>query len=207
MVNAVGKALVRDNMMKGKKFYTLTADYIFGHDLARAAKSFFDANGGNLIGDELVATDVTDFSPYLLKIRQAKPGRRLLQPRRQPGHQSGQAICRIRPALSDRRLQSQHRRCLGRRRWQSERHLADRLVSHPGRSGLQDLRGQLHQEKRQAAGKPCLDRICVAEDDGAGDERDQVDRDRQADRLFREGNAVRYSQGPQGLFPDRGITS
>jgi branched-chain amino acid transport system substrate-binding protein len=73
MVNAVGKALVRDNMMKDKKFFTLTADYIFGHDLARAAKSFFDANSGKLIGDELVATDVTDFSPYLLKIRQAKP--------------------------------------------------------------------------------------------------------------------------------------
>ena len=73
MVNAVGKALVRDNMMKDKKFYTLTADYIFGHDLARAAKAFFDANSGKLIGDELVATDVTDFSPYLLKIRQAKP--------------------------------------------------------------------------------------------------------------------------------------
>ena len=73
MVNAVGKALVRENMMKDKKFYTLTADYIFGHDLARAAKTFFDANGGKLIGDELIATDVTDFSPYLLKIRQAKP--------------------------------------------------------------------------------------------------------------------------------------
>lgn len=73
MVYAVGKALVRDNMMKGKKFYTLTADYIFGHDLATAAKAFFDANGGILIGDELVATDVTEFSPYLLKIRQAKP--------------------------------------------------------------------------------------------------------------------------------------
>ena len=73
MVNAVGKALVRDNMMKGKKFYTLTADYIFGHDLAGAARNFFNANGGKLIGDELIATDVTDFSPYLLKIRQAKP--------------------------------------------------------------------------------------------------------------------------------------
>jgi branched-chain amino acid transport system substrate-binding protein len=73
MVNAVGLALVRDNMMKGKKFYTLTADYIFGHDLAKAAKNFFDGHGGQLIGDELVATDVTDFSPYLLKIRQAKP--------------------------------------------------------------------------------------------------------------------------------------
>ncbi len=73
MVNAVGKALLRDNMVKGKKFVTLTADYVFGHDLLRAAKIFFAANDGNLIDDELVATDVTDFSPYLLKIRQAKP--------------------------------------------------------------------------------------------------------------------------------------
>jgi branched-chain amino acid transport system substrate-binding protein len=73
MVNAVGKALLRDNMVKDKKFFTLTADYIFGHDLLAAAKRFFGANQGNLIGDELIATDVTDFSPYLLKIRQAKP--------------------------------------------------------------------------------------------------------------------------------------
>jgi branched-chain amino acid transport system substrate-binding protein len=73
MVNAVGKALLRDNRVKGKKFFTLTADYIFGHDLLKAAKTFFAANDGNLIGDELIATDVTDFSPYLLKIRQAKP--------------------------------------------------------------------------------------------------------------------------------------
>ena len=73
MVNAVGKALVREKMVKDKKFFTLTADYIFGHDLLNAAKRFFAANQGNLIGDELIATDVTDFSPYLLKIRQAKP--------------------------------------------------------------------------------------------------------------------------------------
>jgi branched-chain amino acid transport system substrate-binding protein len=73
MVNTVGKALLRDGMVKDKKFFTLTADYIFGHDLLAAAKRFFSANQGNLIGDELIATDVTDFSPYLLKIRQAKP--------------------------------------------------------------------------------------------------------------------------------------
>jgi len=73
MVNTVGKALLRDNMVKDKKFFTLTADYIFGHDLLAAAKRFFSANQANLIGDELIATDVTDFSPYLLKIRQAKP--------------------------------------------------------------------------------------------------------------------------------------
>lgn len=73
MVNAVGSALKRDGMVEGKKFYTMTADYVFGHDLLAAAKAFFDANGGELIGDELVATDVTDFSPFILKVRQVQP--------------------------------------------------------------------------------------------------------------------------------------
>ena len=73
MVNAVGTALLQKGMVKGKKFFTLTADYIFGHDLLKAAKTFFAANDANLIGDELIATDVTDFSPYLLKVRQARP--------------------------------------------------------------------------------------------------------------------------------------
>ena len=44
---------------------------------------------------------------------QARRG--LLKPRRQSGHRPDQAICRIRPALSDRRLQPQHRRRLGGR--------------------------------------------------------------------------------------------
>ncbi len=115
MVNAVGKALLRDNMVKGKKFFSLTADYVFGHDLLRAAKAFFAANEGNLIGDELVATDVTDFSPYLLKIRQAQARRGLLQPGRQPGHQPDQAIRRIRPALSRSSASTSTRRMPGRR--------------------------------------------------------------------------------------------
>src|ERR1700756_2799150 len=73
MVNAVGTALSQKGMVKGKKFFTLTADYIFGHDLLKAAKAFFAANDANRIGDELIATDVTDFSPYLLKVPRAKP--------------------------------------------------------------------------------------------------------------------------------------
>jgi branched-chain amino acid transport system substrate-binding protein len=73
MVNTVGMALMRDGMVKGKKFFSLTSDYLFGHDLAKAAKAFFAAHEGQLIGDELISTDATDFSPYLLKIRQAKP--------------------------------------------------------------------------------------------------------------------------------------
>jgi len=73
MVNAAGEALVRQGLVKGKRIYCLTSDYLFGHDLSKAAKKFFAANGGNVIGDELVPTDLTDFSPQLLKIRQAKP--------------------------------------------------------------------------------------------------------------------------------------
>ena len=73
MVKAVGQALLRDNMVKGKKIFSLTSDYLFGHDLAGKAKKFYTENGATQVGDELVPTDVTDFSPYLLKIRQARP--------------------------------------------------------------------------------------------------------------------------------------
>jgi branched-chain amino acid transport system substrate-binding protein len=72
-VYAAGQALLRDGMVKGKKWYSLTADYAFGHDLLRAAKRFMAANGGEFGADELVPTDATDFSAYLLKIRNAKP--------------------------------------------------------------------------------------------------------------------------------------
>ncbi len=72
-VYAAGQALLRDGLVKGKKWYSLTADYAFGHDLLRVAKRFMQANGGTFAADELVATDATDFSPYLLKIRNAKP--------------------------------------------------------------------------------------------------------------------------------------
>ncbi|MBP0484728.1 ABC transporter substrate-binding protein [Sagittula salina] len=73
MVNAVGTALKQQDDIAGKKFFTLTADYVFGHDLLSAAKAFFDRNDAELIGDELIATDVTDFSPFILKLRQANP--------------------------------------------------------------------------------------------------------------------------------------
>lgn len=73
MVNAAGEALYRDGLIKGKKIFGLTADYLFGHDLSKAVHKFVGSHGGTMIGDELVATDVTDFSPYLLKIRQARP--------------------------------------------------------------------------------------------------------------------------------------
>jgi branched-chain amino acid transport system substrate-binding protein len=72
-VKTVGRSFLRDGLVKGKKWYSLTADYAFGHDLLKVSKRFMEANGGNFAGDDLVPTDATDFSAYLLKIRDAKP--------------------------------------------------------------------------------------------------------------------------------------
>lgn len=72
-VNVVGGALARDNMVKDRSFYTISADYLFGHDLARAAHAFLGGNGGRLTDDAWVATDVSDFRPYLDKIKATKP--------------------------------------------------------------------------------------------------------------------------------------
>ena len=72
-VEAAGNYFLAQNLVKGKKWYTLTADYAFGHDLSRVAKRFLEKHGGQNSGDDLVPTDATDFSPYLLKIRQARP--------------------------------------------------------------------------------------------------------------------------------------
>ena len=72
-VKSVGRSFLKDGLVKGKKWYSLTADYAFGHDLLRVAKRFMEANGGQFAGDDLVPTDATDFSSYLLKIRSATP--------------------------------------------------------------------------------------------------------------------------------------
>jgi branched-chain amino acid transport system substrate-binding protein len=72
-VKTCGRALLAQGLVKGKKWFSLTADYAFGHDLLRVAKKFMAGNGGEFAADKLVPTDVTDFSPLLLEIRNAKP--------------------------------------------------------------------------------------------------------------------------------------
>ena len=72
-VNTLGRALLQQGMVKGKKWYFLTADYAFGHDLTRVARIFLEKQGGIVAGEDKVPTDATDYSAYLLKIRQAKP--------------------------------------------------------------------------------------------------------------------------------------
>ena len=72
-VKTCGRALLAQGLVKGKKWFSLTADYAFGHDLLRVAKKFMEGNGGQFAADKLVPTDATDFSPLLLEIRNAKP--------------------------------------------------------------------------------------------------------------------------------------
>jgi branched-chain amino acid transport system substrate-binding protein len=72
-VKTCGRSLMAQGLVKDKKWFSLTADYAFGHDLLKVAKRFMGANGGAFAADKLMPTDVTDFSPILLEIRNAKP--------------------------------------------------------------------------------------------------------------------------------------
>jgi branched-chain amino acid transport system substrate-binding protein len=72
-VKTCGRSLLAQGLVKGRKWFSLTADYAFGHDLLRVAKKFMEANGGNFAADKLIPTDATDFSPLLLEIRNARP--------------------------------------------------------------------------------------------------------------------------------------
>ncbi len=62
-----------ENKIKGAKWYMLTADYAFGHDLFRVSSKFLKENGGELINNDMVPTNTADYSAYILKIRQARP--------------------------------------------------------------------------------------------------------------------------------------
>lgn len=62
-----------ENKIKGAKWYMLTADYAFGHDLFRVSSKFLKENGGELVNNDMVPTNTADYSAYILKLRQAKP--------------------------------------------------------------------------------------------------------------------------------------
>ncbi|MBI1963906.1 MAG: ABC transporter substrate-binding protein [Candidatus Rokubacteria bacterium] len=61
------------NLIRGAKWYMLTADYAFGHDLYRVSTRFLTENGGSVLANDMVPTNTADYSAYILKIRQAKP--------------------------------------------------------------------------------------------------------------------------------------
>lgn len=72
-VKTCGRSLMQQGLVNGKKWFSLTADYAFGHDLLKVAKRFMEQNGGQFAADKLVPTDLTDFSALLLEIRSARP--------------------------------------------------------------------------------------------------------------------------------------
>ena len=51
----------------GKKWYAITADYAWGHDLLKNFKAAVEKKGGEIIGNEMVALNTSDFSPYMIK--------------------------------------------------------------------------------------------------------------------------------------------
>jgi branched-chain amino acid transport system substrate-binding protein len=56
-----------------KTAYTITADYVTGHDAAEYFKKYFEKNGGKVIGAEKTPMTETNFAVYMEKALQAKP--------------------------------------------------------------------------------------------------------------------------------------
>jgi len=70
-VNTIGSYLLKEKQYK--RWYFLTSDYAFGHDLLRVSRRLLKKMEGDEIGSELVPTGTVDFSSYLLKVKNAKP--------------------------------------------------------------------------------------------------------------------------------------
>lgn len=70
-VSAIGNWLIKER--KISRWYFLTSDYAFGHDLLRVARALLAANKGTEIGSDLAPTGTTDFSQYITKMKAAKP--------------------------------------------------------------------------------------------------------------------------------------
>lgn len=70
-VSAIGDWLIKNK--KFNRWYFITSDYAFGHDLLRVSRNLLQRYKGVELGSELVPTGTTDFSSYLLKIKNAKP--------------------------------------------------------------------------------------------------------------------------------------
>jgi branched-chain amino acid transport system substrate-binding protein len=70
-VKTVGRWLLQEK--KISRWYFITADYAFGHDLLRVSSKFLKENGGTNLGNDMVPTDTKDYSSYIVKLRNIKP--------------------------------------------------------------------------------------------------------------------------------------
>ena len=57
----------------GKRFYTIAADYNFGQLTADWFKVSVEENGGEIIGEEFIPLDVSQFSTSITNIQNAAP--------------------------------------------------------------------------------------------------------------------------------------
>lgn len=57
----------------GKKWYTITADYAWGHDLLKHFTAALKKKGGEHLGNDMVAVGTADFSPYIIKAARLNP--------------------------------------------------------------------------------------------------------------------------------------
>jgi branched-chain amino acid transport system substrate-binding protein len=57
----------------GKRWYTITSDYAWGHDLLKHFSNALKEEGGVHVGNDMVPVNTSDYSPYILKATQAKP--------------------------------------------------------------------------------------------------------------------------------------
>ena len=57
----------------GKRWYTITSDYAWGHDLLKHFTSALKEEGGTHVGNDMVPVNTSDYSPFILKAAQAKP--------------------------------------------------------------------------------------------------------------------------------------
>jgi branched-chain amino acid transport system substrate-binding protein len=57
----------------GKRWYTITTDYAWGHDLLKNFTAALVKKGGTHVGNDMVALQTADYSPYILNAIKAKP--------------------------------------------------------------------------------------------------------------------------------------
>src|ERR1700743_1882670 len=69
LANGTAKAVIGTG---GKTWFFLTADYAFGHALARDASEIVKAQGGEVVGQVLAPFQTTDFSSFLLQAQGSK---------------------------------------------------------------------------------------------------------------------------------------
>jgi len=70
-VGAIARWLIREKKLS--RWYFLTADYAFGHDLYRVSSKLLQEHGGTNLGNDMVPTGTPDYSSYILKLKTVGP--------------------------------------------------------------------------------------------------------------------------------------